>query len=195
MHKRRATCASRVDSAGRMPVIEHLNLNTQPSCLGADLGLQTMPLDSDANEKDEQLVTTDGPDALSLHEDAPNGSHAQEEESTSEDGQEDDEHQESGSEADDSEGGPDGDHVDGPQDAEESDDEGDEEDEDYEDEDEEPALKYERLGGSVHDLLQKDSASALAYAHQRLVRATRGPGGDANHAYRLWEPTRVSCTY
>ncbi|EKM60081.1 uncharacterized protein PHACADRAFT_206282 [Phanerochaete carnosa HHB-10118-sp] len=44
-------------------------------------------------------------------------------------------------------------------------DEGDEEEED----DEEPALKYERLGGSVHDLLVKDSASALAYSRQRLA--------------------------
>lgn len=50
-------------------------------------------------------------------------------------------------------------------------DEDDEDDEDYdEDDDDEPALKYERLGGSVHDLLQKDSASALAHSHQRLVR-------------------------
>ena len=48
-------------------------------------------------------------------------------------------------------------------------DEEDEEDED-EDEDEEPALKYERLGGISYQLLQKDSASALAYANQHLVR-------------------------
>ena len=48
-------------------------------------------------------------------------------------------------------------------------DEEDEEDEDEED-DEEPALKYERLGGSVHDILVKDSASTLAYSHKRLVR-------------------------
>lgn len=46
-----------------------------------------------------------------------------------------------------------------------------EEDEEDEDDDEEPALKYERLGGSVHDLLQKDSASALAHSKQRLVRS------------------------
>ncbi|EKM55080.1 uncharacterized protein PHACADRAFT_142974 [Phanerochaete carnosa HHB-10118-sp] len=55
---------------------------------------------------------------------------------------------------------------------------GGEDDEDYdegdedEDDDEEPALKYERLGGSVHDLLVKDSASALAYSHQRLALGT-----------------------
>ncbi|OBZ70108.1 Vacuolar protein sorting-associated protein 41 [Grifola frondosa] len=49
-----------------------------------------------------------------------------------------------------------------------SDTDGDEEDED----DEEPALKYERLGGITHNLLQKDSASALAYANQRLVRTS-----------------------
>ena len=49
-------------------------------------------------------------------------------------------------------------------------DEEDDEDEDDEDDDEEPTLKYERLGGSVHDLLQKDSASALAYSQKKLVR-------------------------
>ena len=51
--------------------------------------------------------------------------------------------------------------------SEEDDEEGEEDEE--EDDDDEPALKYERLGGSVHDLLQKDSASALAHSHQRLV--------------------------
>lgn len=43
-------------------------------------------------------------------------------------------------------------------------------DEESEEEDEEPALKYERLGGSTNELLQKDSASALAYAKERIVR-------------------------
>ncbi|KAI0796406.1 hypothetical protein BC629DRAFT_1592628 [Irpex lacteus] len=45
------------------------------------------------------------------------------------------------------------------------------EDEDSEDEkedDEEPTLKYDRLGGSVHDLLHQDSAPALAYANKKL---------------------------
>ncbi|KAI0089341.1 vacuolar assembling protein VPS41 [Irpex rosettiformis] len=51
-----------------------------------------------------------------------------------------------------------------------SEDEEDEDDED--DDDEEPTLKYERLGGSVHDLLQKDSASALAYSNGKLVLGT-----------------------
>ncbi|GJE87282.1 vacuolar assembling protein VPS41 [Phanerochaete sordida] len=55
-------------------------------------------------------------------------------------------------------------------------DDGDEEDDDDgeydEDDDEEPALKYERLGGSVHDLLVRDSASTLAYSHQRLALGT-----------------------
>ena len=46
----------------------------------------------------------------------------------------------------------------------------DDDDDDDDDDDEEPALKYERLGGSVHDLLQKDSASTLASCNQRLVR-------------------------
>lgn len=44
------------------------------------------------------------------------------------------------------------------------------EDDDDEDEDEEPALKYERLGGPIHDLLQRDSASALAISNKLLVR-------------------------
>ena len=43
------------------------------------------------------------------------------------------------------------------------------EDEDEEDEDEEPALKYERLGGSAQELLEKDTASALAVAVNKLV--------------------------
>jgi len=38
-----------------------------------------------------------------------------------------------------------------------------------EDEDEEPALKYERIGGSLHDLLKKDAASALAISNKLLV--------------------------
>jgi hypothetical protein len=41
--------------------------------------------------------------------------------------------------------------------------------EDDEEEDEEPALKYERLGGAVPDLLQKDSASALAIANKVIA--------------------------
>ena len=49
------------------------------------------------------------------------------------------------------------------------DDDEDEDEEEEDEEDEEPALKYERLGGSVHDLLLKDSASALTSSHQRLV--------------------------
>ncbi|CDO75230.1 hypothetical protein BN946_scf184895.g10 [Trametes cinnabarina] len=48
----------------------------------------------------------------------------------------------------------------------------DEDDDEGEDEDEEPALKYERLGGIAHQLLQKDSASMLAYANQRLALGT-----------------------
>jgi len=44
------------------------------------------------------------------------------------------------------------------------------EDEDEEDEDEEePALKYERIGGLIPDLLKKDSASALAIASKFIV--------------------------
>lgn len=49
-----------------------------------------------------------------------------------------------------------------------------EDDEDYEEdedeEDEEPALKYERLAGSVPDLFLKDSASSLAVTDKLIVR-------------------------
>lgn len=44
-----------------------------------------------------------------------------------------------------------------------------EQEEEEDEEDEEPALKYERLGGPVHDLLQKDSASVLVHSNKRLV--------------------------
>lgn len=43
------------------------------------------------------------------------------------------------------------------------------EEEEDEDEDEEPALKYEKLGGSAQELLEKDTASALAVAVNKLV--------------------------
>ncbi len=50
---------------------------------------------------------------------------------------------------------------------------GEEEEDDYEgddeDDDEEPALKYERIGGSVPDLFRKDSASSLAVANKLMV--------------------------
>ena len=52
---------------------------------------------------------------------------------------------------------------------------GDYDSEDYEGEsdedDEEPALKYERLAGSVPDLLLKDSASSLAVTDKLIVRS------------------------
>ena len=50
-----------------------------------------------------------------------------------------------------------------------------EDDEDYDDEDDddddddEPALKYERLAGSVPDLLLRDSASSLAVTDKLIV--------------------------
>jgi hypothetical protein len=53
---------------------------------------------------------------------------------------------------------------------EETEDNEDDEDEDEGDEDdEEPALKYERIGGSIPDLLKKDSASALSIANKLMV--------------------------
>ena len=51
----------------------------------------------------------------------------------------------------------------------ESDDEG-----DSDDDDEEPALKYERIGGSLNDLLRKDSAASLAISNRLMVCAS-GP--------------------
>jgi hypothetical protein len=44
-----------------------------------------------------------------------------------------------------------------------------EEDDEEDDDDEEPALKYERIGGSLPDLLKKDSASALSISKSLLV--------------------------
>jgi len=56
-----------------------------------------------------------------------------------------------------------------------------EDDEDYDDEgdedDDEPALKYERLAGSVPDLLLKDSASSLAATDKLIVRVLQLPLG------------------
>lgn len=56
-----------------------------------------------------------------------------------------------------------------------------EEDEEYDEEDdeddEEPALKYERLAGSVPDLLLKDSASSLAVTEKFIVRSLQSSSG------------------
>lgn len=43
-------------------------------------------------------------------------------------------------------------------------------DESDDDDDEEPALKYERIGGSIPDLLKKDSASALFITNKLMVK-------------------------
>jgi hypothetical protein len=52
---------------------------------------------------------------------------------------------------------------------EDEDEDEDEEGEDEDEEDEEPALKYERIGGSFPDLFKKDSASAMAVSNKLLV--------------------------
>ena len=68
------------------------------------------------------------------------------------------------------------DHVahDGEEEGSDDEDDDSQDDEDYNDEDdeddEEPALKYERLAGSVPDLLLKDSASSLAVTDKLIVR-------------------------
>ena len=49
-------------------------------------------------------------------------------------------------------------------------DEDDDYEEDDDEDDDEPALKYERLAGSVPDLLLKDSASSLAATDKLIVR-------------------------
>jgi hypothetical protein len=57
-------------------------------------------------------------------------------------------------------------------DDEEEDEEDDEEEEEEEDEDEEPSLKYERIGGSLSDLLKKDSGSAITVCNKQLVHSS-----------------------
>ena len=52
---------------------------------------------------------------------------------------------------------------------EEEDDESEEEDDDDEEEEEEPALKYDRITGSIPDLFKKDSASALSVSNNFMV--------------------------
>jgi hypothetical protein len=47
--------------------------------------------------------------------------------------------------------------------------EDDDEEDEEEMEDEEPALKYERMGGSTHELLDRDSASSLAVSSKLFV--------------------------
>ncbi|KAI0075229.1 vacuolar assembling protein VPS41 [Panus rudis PR-1116 ss-1] len=67
----------------------------------------------------------------------------------------------------------DGSEDDDDEDGDEADEEEEEEEEEDEDEDdEEPTLKYERLAGETQSLLNRDSASALAYANKRLVLGT-----------------------
>lgn len=76
---------------------------------------------------------------------------------------------------------------------EDSDDDGTDEEED--EDDEEPALKYERLGGIIHQLLQKDSASAIAYANQQIVSigfCWYGVWSDRVH--RSWVPMAACYT-
>ncbi len=119
---------------------------------------------STSPDEKERTLATDSPDNLSLVEDQHSGSQVEVHGSAVPADEHEDKHavgdEEEGSDPE-SEG------------AETYEDDGDEHsDEDDEDEDdEEPVLKYERLGGDVHDkLLKKDSASALTYSNQLLVR-------------------------
>ena len=52
----------------------------------------------------------------------------------------------------------------------ETDEETDEDEDDEGEDEDEPALKYERIGGSIPDLLKKDTASALSIANKLMVR-------------------------
>lgn len=65
-----------------------------------------------------------------------------------------------------------------------------EDDEDEEDDDDEPALKYERIGGSVPDLLKKDSASSLAVANKLMVTRPHSYSSlpSSKFSYRHWGP-------
>lgn len=51
----------------------------------------------------------------------------------------------------------------------EDEEEGEEEEEDEEEDEDEPALKYERMGGTLSDLLKKDTASTLSISNKLLV--------------------------
>lgn len=94
----------------------------------------------------------------------------------------------SGEEGEDASGSSDG------SDEESEEDEDEEDSEEEDDDDEEPALKYERLGGPVNELLKKDSGSALAIANRLMVR----PININPHPYliycRRWVRTAGSCT-
>ncbi|PSS08839.1 hypothetical protein PHLCEN_2v3454 [Hermanssonia centrifuga] len=121
---------------------------------------------STSPDEKERTLATDSPDNLSLVEDQHSGSQVEVHGSAVPADEHEDKHavgdEEEGSDPE-SEG------------AETYEDDGDEHsDEDDEDEDdEEPVLKYERLGGDVHDkLLKKDSASALTYSNQLLALGT-----------------------
>ncbi|TDL30074.1 vacuolar assembling protein VPS41 [Rickenella mellea] len=60
----------------------------------------------------------------------------------------------------------------GEDESEEDDDDDDDDEDEDEDEDEEPTLKYEKMPGNAHDLLEKDSASALAVSSKLIAIGT-----------------------
>ncbi|THG97740.1 hypothetical protein EW026_g4314 [Hermanssonia centrifuga] len=121
---------------------------------------------STSPDEKERTLATDSPDNLSLVEDQHSGSQVDVHGSAVPADEHEDNHA-VGDEEEKSDPESEG--------AETYEDDGDEhsdEDEDDED-DEEPVLKYERLGGDVHDkLLKKDSASALTYSNQLLALGT-----------------------
>lgn len=128
---------------------------------------------ANGDEKDNQVLS-DSPDSMSLADDDELNGKELHEDASFNGRAEVEEHSDEGAES----GGDDIDeHTDEDMAADEQ-----EEEEEEEEDDEEPALKYERLGGSVHDLLQKDSASALTYSNQRLVRPVVCLWVDSDHS-------------
>jgi len=78
----------------------------------------------------------------------------------------------------------------------EEEDEGDGEDDEAEDDDDEPALKYERITGTIPDLLKKDSASALAVSNKTMVHPHVFTVFCPNVMhFRLWVHMQGLCTY
>jgi len=69
------------------------------------------------------------------------------------------------------------------------------EDEDEDEDEEEPALKYERLEGAAAELLEKDTASAVAVSQKVLASMLmQGLHIHANVTDRCWGCTTVWCT-
>ena len=79
--------------------------------------------------------------------------------------------------------------------AEDEEEDGEEDDDDDDEDDEEPALKYERLGGAAADLLEKDTASAVAVSQKVLVSVLmKALNICTDVTRRYWGRTAAWCT-